>query len=172
MTTNTKKAIGGTIADFTKSATNQVKGTGGISGSFMPGQQQQNPNNVPDLPGGDLFSPDMIKGQKQQQNTQQPKPLTQAGQRAQEHPEQRTPEEMEKIQKIEQELRGLHQQYYQDFLAKAEGRDKKSQEEHQEKVQEEQKEEMEDLQKKEEKKQEDSAGFRSARASEIKGGMG
>lgn len=176
MTTNTKKAIGGTIADFTKSAVNQVKGSGGTSGSFTPGQSPQqpaNPNSAPGLTGGDLFSPDMKGTQPQQkQNSQQPKPLSQAGQSAAANPFAKTPEEMERIQKIEQEIRSMHQQYYQEFLAKAEGRDRKTQMEAQEKQQEEQEKNMEDLQKKEEKKQESQNVFRSKRASEIKGGMG
>lgn len=176
MTTNTKQAIGGTIADFTKSAANQVKGSGGVSGSFVPGQQApQNPNTAPSLQGGELFSPDKTQGQNPGQNQPLPKPLTQAGQQAQEHPEQRTPEEMAKIQKIEQELRGLHQQYYQDFVAKAEGKDKKAQEDKQEEAketQEEQVKKMEDLQQKQ-KEDQDVNTFRAARGTELaKGNQG
>lgn len=176
MTTNTKKAVGGTIADFTKSATNQVKGSSGISGSFTPGQQQaasaQNPNVSPNLSGGDLFSPDLQNKQKQQQNPQAPKPLTTAGQQLAADPNSKTPEEAAKIQSIEQELRSMHQKYYQEFLAKAEGRDRKTQIEAQEKKQEEKDEKMEELQKQEKKKQESQDVFRAKRTSEIKGGLG
>lgn len=175
MSTNTKKAIGGTIADFTKSAANQVKGGSSISGSFTPGQipqQPTNPNSTPGLTGGDLFSPDVKGVQPQQKQNPQPQPLTQTGQSIAANPEAKTPEEMEKIQKIEQEIRSMHQQYYQEFLAKAEGRDRKTQIETQEKKQEEQEEKMEDLREKEEKKQESQSVFRAKRASEIKGGMG
>lgn len=179
MSTNTKKAIGGTIADFKNSVKGQVAGSGGLSGSFTPSQQSQpqNPHTAPSQPnlsGGDLFSPDMTvnKPKPQGQNPQGPKPLTQAGQQLAQNPENKNPEEVKKIQAIEQELRSLHQKYYQDFLAKAEGRDRKTQMETQEKKQEEQDEKMEDLQKKEEKKQEDQSVFRAKRSSEIKGGLG
>jgi len=171
MTTNTKKAVGGTIADFTKSAANQVKGTGGISGSFTPGKQSQNPNTTPNLTGGDLFSPDKISNQQKQPGQQVPKPLTQAGQQLAQNPNAKTPEEITEIQRIEAELRSLHQKYYQDFLAKAEGRDRKKQIQEQEKVEEEKEEKMEELHKKEEKKQKDNALLRSQRATEIKGGV-
>lgn len=180
MTTNTKKAIGGTLADFTKSATNQVKGTGGVSGSFTPGQANpasggQNPNSAPGgLQGGDLFSPDMMAGKPNKtpngQNPTGPKPLTQAGQQLAQNPDVKSPEEVAKIQSIEQELRSMHQKYYQDFVAKAEGRDRKTQEVKQEKAQEEQEKKMEDLQKKEEKKVQDASIQRAKQGVENKGG--
>jgi len=178
MTTNTKKAIGGTLADFTKSATNQVKGTGGVSGSFTPngplaqGQtQQQNPNASPGLSGGDLFSPDMLAGKaKTPGQAQGPKPLTAAGQQLAQSPDVKSPEEVAKIQSIEQELRSMHQKYYQDFVAKAEGRDRKTQEVQQEKAQEEQEKKMEDLQKKEDKKVQDASLQRAKQGVENKGG--
>lgn len=182
MATNSKKAIGGTIADFGKSVKNQTTGgNSNLSGSFTPAKQQQpaqNPNvqpQSPNLSGGDLFSPDMTanKPKPQAQNQQgQQQMLTTAGQQLMQNPESKSPEEVKKIQEIEQELRSLHQKYYQDFLAKAEGRDRKTQMETQEKKQEEQEKKMEDLQKKEEKKQEDQSVFRAKRASEIKGGLG
>lgn len=180
MTTNTKKAIGGTIADFTKSATNQVKGTGGVSGSFIPPKSNnppaggQNSNAGPSLTGGDLFSPDMAANKQKPagQNPQAPKPLTQAGQQLAQNPDAKSPEEVAKIQSIEQELRSMHQKYYQDFLAKAEGRDRKTQVEKQEKAQDDQQKQMDDMQKAEKKKQESQEVFRAKRGSEIKGGMG
>ncbi len=173
MTTNAKQAVSGTIADFTKSAANQVKGTGGISGSFTPGQTQapSNPNVAPGLQGGDLFSPDKTAGQ-QPQAGQGPKPLTTSGQQLARNPTAKSPEEVAEIQRIEQELRSMHQQYYQDFLAKSEGRDRKTQVETQEKEQEKQEEKMQDLQKKEEKKQESAALMQQKTAAERKGGMG
>ncbi len=174
MATNTKKAVGGTIADFTKSATNQVKGTGGVSGSFTPGKSpQQNSNSAPSLSGGDLFSPDMLAGKAKNVSSspQAQKPLTVAGQQLAQS-DVKPPEELAKIQSIEQELRSMHQKYYQDFLAKAEGRDRKTQVEAQEKAQDDQQQHMEDLQKADQKKQESQDVFRAKRASEVKGGLG
>lgn len=170
MTTNTKQAVSGTIADFTKSAKSQISGQqGSVSGSFTPGQQPQNPNAAPSLQGGDLFSPDANKAKSQQLFGGQ-QPLTQAGQQAAASSEAKTPEELAKIQSIEAELKTLHQKYYQDFLAKAEGRDRKTQVQVEEKKQEDEQKKMEDLQQKEEKKAQDQSVFRAQRGSEIKGG--
>lgn len=171
MTTNTKKAVGGTIADFTKSAANQVKGTTGVSGSFTPGQAPANPNSAPSLSGGDLFSPDMAGKMKPQGQAIPQQAQAHLGQ-GPSGSQAKTPEEMAKIQSIQAELQSMHQKYYQEFLAKAEGRDRKTQIEAQEKQQEEKEKQMEDLQKKEEKKQQDQTVFRQQRGSEIKGGMG
>ncbi len=178
LTANTKQAIGGTIADFTKSVAGQVKGSGGISGSFTPPKQQpQNGSFNPDsigantLQGGDLFSPDAAGGkQKQQGQGQAPQMLTKAGQQLVADPGSKSPEDIEKIQKIEQELRSLHQEYYQDFLAKAEGRDRKTVVENNEKEQDKQEEKFQDMQKKEEKKQQDDNLLKAQRATENKGG--
>ncbi|HSD98121.1 MAG TPA: hypothetical protein VLB73_00305 [Patescibacteria group bacterium] len=180
MATNTKKAIGGTLADFTKSATNQVKGNSSVSGSFTPGASQQSQNPAPEagkqaLQGGDLFSPDMMPKPQISNSKSQgsiPQPLTVAGQQLAQNPDAKSPEEAKHIQEIEAELRSMHQAYYQDFAAKAEGRDRKTQIEVQEKAQDDRAQQMEDLQKKEEKKQEDRSVFQAKRAAEIKGGMG
>lgn len=171
MTTNAKQAIGGTLADFTKSAANQVKGNAGLSGSFTPGQMPSNPNVAPGFQEGDLFSPDMVAGQKPQagQGMQQ---MPQSGQQSGATLEGKTPEEIAKMQQIKQELASLHQQYYQDFLAKAEGRDRKTQVETQEREQEKQEEKMEELQEEEKKKQESAALMQQKTAAERKGGMG
>jgi hypothetical protein len=177
MTTQSAKALGGTITDFKNSAKGQLKVGGGISGSFTPGssnQQQQNPNSAPGLSGGDLFSPDMLAGKPNKspngQNPTDPKPLTAAGQQLAQNPDVKSPEEVAKIQNIEQELRSMHQKYYQDFVAKAEGRDRKTVEEKQNKDQEEQKKQMVDLQKKEDKKVQDASLLRAKQGVENKGG--
>lgn len=168
MTTNTKKAIGGTIADFGKSVKNQTTGSTGISGSFTP-------NAAPTLQGGDLFSPDMA------QKSQTPNPKPQANTNPQppsiQMSDAKTPEEAAEIQKIEAELaqmkQTLHQKYYQEFEEKSRGRDRKTVEEQQTKTQTTQQEEMVDLQKKEEKKAADDQNLqRQQRATEVKGGMG
>ena len=173
MTTNTKQALGGTLADFTKSAKAQVTGSAGnnLSGSFTP-QQVSNPNSAPNLSGGDLFSPDMLAGKQPQQSV--PSQTSQQTQQGGQNAEGKTPEELDKMQKIKAELaqmkQTMHQKYYQDFLAKAEGRDRKTQVEAQEKEQKKEEEKMEDLQKKEEKKQQDDQLMRAQRATENKGG--
>lgn len=90
-------------------AVGQVAGTGGvganpnISGSFdlQPGSGQ----------GVDLFSPDAQKpGNTAKQMFGNTKPLTQAGQTAVSNDRVYTPDELEKIQSIESELRSMHKQ--------------------------------------------------------------
>lgn len=171
MTTNTKKAIGGTIADFKNSVKGQVAGGSGISGSFTPGQKAPNPNT---LSGGDLFSPDMMQNKSQNQiPLAKPDPALQDNSQTQAVDNAKSPEEAAKIQSIQQELHNMHQKYYQDFLAKAEGRDRKTQVAQQEEEQEKQQEEkMEDMQKQQKKQADDAALQRSQRATEVKGGMG
>lgn len=91
------------------SAAKQVAGSGGVgAGPNMSGSF--------DLKAGtggsvDLFSPDAQKpGNTAKQMFGNTKPLTQAGQSAVTNDRVYTPEELEKIQKIEAELKSMHAQ--------------------------------------------------------------
>lgn len=97
------QGVGGVVG----SAVKQVAGTGGVGGSpNMSGSFDLKPGAPQPV---DLFSPDAKKpGSNAQQLFGNSKPLTQAGQSAFTSDRVYTPEEAEKIQAIETELKTMH----------------------------------------------------------------
>lgn len=163
------KGVGNAVKSVGQTAAGQITGNGGakpaasnMSGSF-------------DLSGGkgaDLFAPDIKKQNPVTQMMGNQKPLSQTAQQAATSDRQYSPDEMQKIQKIEQELRSMHKtDYYDPLIKKVEDIRRQREENYEKKEEAQQQKKMEDLQQKQQKGQDDAV-FRAQRSSEIKGNLG
>ena len=97
------------VGSAVTSAVKQVTGTGGVSSPNMSGSFDLKPGASQSV---DLFAPDAKKpASSAQQMFGNTKPLTQAGKDALTSDRVYTPEELEKIQSIETELKSMHAQH-------------------------------------------------------------
>lgn len=170
---NATKGAGNAVKAVVTTAANQVKGTGGVasnkpnlSGSFDLKSAQASQ-------GGDLFAPDKKAPTPAQQMLGNSQPLTQQGQKALTGERVYTQDELTNIQRIEQELRTMHQKNN-NLTQEMEKARREREEVYQQRLKDAQDEKeekkMDDIQ--EQQKQQDVTTFQAQRGTEIKGKVG